>query len=79
MPQATHSLWAKIAPFLAFICALVLLVVGLIVSFYLLIAGLVLGGIVLCVVWVKAKFSKKKPVSQNESSGRIIEHEDINK
>ena len=79
MPQVSHSLWAKIAPFLAFICALALIIVGLVVSFYLLIAGLVLGSIVLCVAWVKSKFFKKKPLDQNEGSGRIIEHEDINR
>ena len=74
----TNRFIDKIAPFIVIGVSIAVLAALLIVFFYVLLWGLLIGTILYVFFVIKNKlFRKKEKVVQPERKGRIIEHDDL--
>lgn len=78
MSQNKSPFMAKIMPFLALGVFVVLCVIAVIISFYVLLWGAIIGAVVFVVAWLKSKFcpAKKQP-KDGEHQGRTIDHDKL--
>ena len=67
----------RIIPFIFLGIMIVLLVAGIVILSYLLIAGAVVGLILFGVTWVKERFFGGKTKNSLTKRGRTIDHRDI--
>ena len=72
-----QSLFARIIPFIFLGIMIVLLVAGVIILSYLLIAGAIIGLILFAVAWVRDRFFNHKPNSTMPKKGRTLDHRDL--
>lgn len=68
----------KILPYIILGITIALLILALVVLSYVIFWGILLGLLIYGIAWVKNKFFTPKSQSLNEeTSGRIIEHNDV--
>ena len=83
MKQSMNKLKAKVMPYIGMGLFLILFLLGLVVFSYILIIGAIVGLILFLIAYIRSKFTRHHPHSQNDQSyknkpqGRVIDHNDI--